>query len=452
LSLRRAIGDTVGQLRSASAHLERYGSRERDVAILALRFHSPSPDVHEGATDFVGRRLREQAEERIGTLGGLTSDGPGPFLAVFEGPDARSRCSAAVEAARAILDDASVGAGDSGGPRLDVSAGVSAGLARVGSVRTQGESESRWMYGATGDPVERASSLVSVARAREVVVTREVASAVRGRFVLLPSGDGRYQVLEPSGPDASELRAGVTRRRVKTIFVSDIVGSTRTLERVGDRVGGELLAAHERVAREELVVFGGDELSTAGDSFLAAFDSAAGAVRYAFVLIDRIAELGLAIRVGIHTGELEEVDGRSRGIALHVASRIVDRATPGEILVSTTTRELAAGAGLRFLDRGEHALKGVSEPRRLFAVQDGPGGPEVPPASPTRTDALPAGLTAREVDVLRLVAVGLSDAQVAEQLVVSVRTVNAHLRSIYRKTGVHSRAAAGRFAEDNGLL
>jgi DNA-binding NarL/FixJ family response regulator len=133
-----------------------------------------------------------------------------------------------------------------------------------------------------------------------------------------------------------------------------------------------------------------------------------------------------------------------------VASRIAARAAAGEILVSATTRELAAGAGLVFVDRGTHTLKGVSVPRQLFAV--------VESHAPAPVDAsyadgpLPAGLTAREVDVLRLVAVGLSDAEVATQLFLSVRTINAHLRSIYRKLGVRSRAAAGRFAEENGLL
>jgi DNA-binding NarL/FixJ family response regulator len=113
---------------------------------------------------------------------------------------------------------------------------------------------------------------------------------------------------------------------------------------------------------------------------------------------------------------------------------------------------------LAFADRGDHLLKGLSEPRRLFAALEErtghaptPGArPEVEPEA--HVTSLPAGLTARELDVLRLVAVGLSDAQVAARLYLSVRTVNAHLRSIYRKAEVHSRAAAGRFAEENGLL
>jgi DNA-binding NarL/FixJ family response regulator len=158
----------------------------------------------------------------------------------------------------------------------------------------------------------------------------------------------------------------------------------------------------------------------------------------------------------MHTGEVEQVEGRARGITVHISSRIVELAGPNELLVSTTTRELAAGSGLVFVDRGEHALKGVRQPRHLFAVVATAPDQTVLGPSPARSDAsqrtYPAGLTGREVDVLRLVAVGLSDAETAERLFLSVRTVNAHLRSIYRKLGIRSRAAAGRFAEENGLL
>ncbi len=206
------------------------------------------------------------------------------------------------------------------------------------------------------------------------------------------------------------------------------------------------------MTRAELVVHGGKEINAVGDGFLAAFESPASAIRCAFSVHDRVRELGLVIRAGAHTGELETVDGTARGIAMHVASRIAGRAAPGEVLVSSTTRELAAGAGLTFFDRGEHHLKGLSDPRQLFAAK--PATESTPSSEVSATDAesFPVGLTAREVDVLRLVAVGLSDAQVAEQLFLSVRTVNAHLRSVYRKAGVSSRAAAGRFADEHGLL
>jgi DNA-binding NarL/FixJ family response regulator len=119
------------------------------------------------------------------------------------------------------------------------------------------------------------------------------------------------------------------------------------------------------------------------------------------------------------------------------------------VLVSATTRELAAGSGLVFTDRAEHVLEGLAEPRHLYAAIAAPAPSPEEDAAPTE---LPAHLTARELDVLRLVAAGLSDAEAAGQLYLSVRTVNAHLRSIYRKLGVRSRAAAGRVAEEKGLL
>ena len=147
---------------------------------------------------------------------------------------------------------------------------------------------------------------------------------------------------------------------------------------------------------------------------------------------------------------------RRESIAAHSES--------GEILVSATTRELAAGAGLVFTDRGEHALEGVSEPRRLYAARRAgdracpcaraaelrtrPGIADHPPV----LTEYPAGLTAREVDVLRLVAIGLSDAEVAERSSSASAPSTRTCAPIYRKLGVRSRAAAGRFAEENGLL
>jgi DNA-binding NarL/FixJ family response regulator len=175
------------------------------------------------------------------------------------------------------------------------------------------------------------------------------------------------------------------------------------------------------------------------------FDSPARAIRCALAVIDSVAGLGLTIRAGIHTGEVEHFGGTVHGIAVNVATRIAARAGSSEVLVSATARELAAGSGLVFTDRGEHTLDGVAEPRHLYAA----GATQPPEAAAAE---YPAGLTAREVEVLRLVALGLTDAEAAERLFLSVRTVNAHLRSIYRKLDVSSRAAAGRFAAENGLL
>jgi DNA-binding NarL/FixJ family response regulator len=453
LAFKRAIDDTVDELRSTRAHLERYGRGTRDVAVLAVDWRLRDASLPDEAVAFIVRRHRTAAEERIGALGGLSSDAEAsPLVAVFDGPDARARALAALEAARAIQDHAPRG---DASPEVSTSAAISVGRAEVGSTRATTPGAPRWVFGAEGEPVARASALVHAAPAGEVLVADDVAVLISDRFTLAPVGDGAYRLLTATAGAEDDDRAllSPSDRRVRTILMTDLVDSTQTVEQLGDRAWGEVVAEHEHVTRAEITLFGGEELDTTGDGFLVAFESAARAIRCALALLDRLTELGLTIRAGIHTGEVEDVGGRARGIALHIASRIGARANPGEILVTATTRELAAGAGLTFADRGEHLLKGVSEPRRLFAAADPaavrPGGVA---RSTGAAGEYPARLTAREVEVLRLVAVGHSDAEVAEQLVLSVRTVNAHLRSIYRKVGVHSRAAAGRFAQENDLL
>jgi DNA-binding NarL/FixJ family response regulator len=451
LRLKRAIDETVGELRSTSDHLERFGRQEREVAVLAIDWRLSDASLPEEAVGFVGRSRRAAAEERIRALGGLPSEGESSLLiAVFDGPDLRTRSLAALEAALAVLADCSEAEADAG--EVTTSAAISVGDALVGSTRLSEGGDSRWVFGAEGETVERATFLAQAAGAASVTVSGEAAAALSDQYTLDPAGDGAYRVVAPgSGEDEADPARAHSERRIRTILVTDIVDSTRTVERIGDSAWAELVAAHEEVIREELVLFGGEEIDTTGDGFIASFDGPARAVRGALAVRDRVAALGLTIRAGIHTGEVEVVDGYARGIALHVATRIAGLAGSAEVLVSSTTRELAAGSGLVFADRGEHALRGVSEPRRLYApVLEQPQRPERAGA----TDGVehPAGLTAREVDVLRLVAVGLSDAEAAKELHVSVRTVNAHLRSIYRKAGVRSRAAAGRFAEENGLL
>jgi DNA-binding NarL/FixJ family response regulator len=451
LAFKQAIDDTVDELRSTSAHLERYGRGTRDVGVLAVDWRLRDASLPDEAVAFIVRRHRTAAEERIGALGGLSTEAEAtPLVAVFDGPDARARALAALEAGRAIQDDVPT---NDASPEVITSAAISVGRAEVGSTRVTSPGAPRWVFGAEGEPVDRASALVRAAPAGEVLVADDVAALISDRFTLAPVGDRAYRLLTATAGDDDRALLSASDRRVRTILMTDLVDSTQTVEHLGDRAWGEVVAEHERVTRAEITLFGGEELDTTGDGFLVAFESAARAIRCALALLDRLTELGLTIRAGIHTGEVEDVGGRARGIALHIASRIGARANPGEILVSATTHELAAGAGLTFGDRGEHLLKGVSEPRRLFAAADpGAARPGRAARSTGPAGEYPARLTAREVDVLRLVAVGLSDAEVAEQLVVSVRTVNAHLRSIYRKVGVHSRAAAGRFAEENDLL
>jgi DNA-binding NarL/FixJ family response regulator len=461
LKLKHVIDETVAELRSTSAHLDRYGRQERDVAVLAVDLWLRAPGLPEDAVGFVGRRDRELAEKQIRALGGvLSEDDSGPLVAVFDGPDPATRSSEAVAAALVVVGELPQNAGTGAEARVAVSAAVSVGTARVGSTRVRHGGESRWVYGAEGESVERAAELARAASGRTVVVSADAAALVSDRFELESAGDGAYRVLAPiTGADAAGTTAPREKRRIRTILITGIVGSTKTAERIGDRAWSQLLASHERATRAELVPHGGEEIDTRGDGFLVFFDTPERAIRCALAVIERVAALGFAIRAGIHTGEVEHTGESARGIAVNMTSRIAARAGSDEVLVSATTRELAAGSGLAFTDRGEHVLTGVSERKRLYAAIDERAHrlaavERWSGTAQTSDDAAeyPEGLTAREVDVLRLVAAGLTDAEAAERLFVSVRTVNAHLRSIYRKLGVTSRAAAGRFAAENDLL
>ncbi|HJS25595.1 MAG TPA: adenylate/guanylate cyclase domain-containing protein, partial [Actinomycetota bacterium] len=166
-------------------------------------------------------------------------------------------------------------------------------------------------------------------------------------------------------------RSGEQDRMLATILVTDIVDSTARASAMGDRVWREVLERHHELVRRELERFRGTEIDTAGDGFLATFDGPARAIRCAVAVRDGVRSLGLEIRAGLHTGEVELVSDGVRGIAVHTGARVAGEAGPGEILVSSTVKDLVAGAGIAFEDRGAHALKGVPEAWRLFQVTDG---------------------------------------------------------------------------------
>jgi class 3 adenylate cyclase len=161
-------------------------------------------------------------------------------------------------------------------------------------------------------------------------------------------------------------------RMLATIVFSDIVDSTAVLERLGDHAWANLLHEHNQRIRAVIDRYRGREITTTGDGFLALFDSAAKAANAALLMSSSIAELGLGIRLGIHTGEVEIVGGQARGVAVHAAARVAALATAGEVLVSGTTRDLLEGSGLSFEDRGLHELKGLSGTRPIFALRKSP--------------------------------------------------------------------------------
>jgi len=153
------------------------------------------------------------------------------------------------------------------------------------------------------------------------------------------------------------------------VMFTDIVDSTGTATRLGDKRWERLLAQHDEVVRSALRRFRGREVETTGDGFLATFDGPARAIRAAAAAHHELAEHGLRIRVGLHTGECELVDGHVRGIAVHIAARVLAQAQAGEILCSRTVKDLVAGAGFRFTDRGTHRLKGVADEWQLFGAE-----------------------------------------------------------------------------------
>jgi class 3 adenylate cyclase len=166
-----------------------------------------------------------------------------------------------------------------------------------------------------------------------------------------------------------ERRMHETDRVLATVMFTDIVGSTQRASELGDARWRELLGNWYTVMRKELTAFRGREVGTAGDGLLATFDGPARAIRCASSIRERVHALGLQVRTGLHTGECEFAGDDVIGIAVHIGARVASVAAPDEVLVSSTVKDLVAGSGLKFADRGAHSLKGVPDEWRLFAVQ-----------------------------------------------------------------------------------
>jgi pimeloyl-ACP methyl ester carboxylesterase len=160
-------------------------------------------------------------------------------------------------------------------------------------------------------------------------------------------------------------------RALATVLFTDIVGSTAKAAEIGDRRWRELLEEHHGLIRRQLVRFRGRELDTAGDGFFASFDGPARAIRCACAVTEAVRDLGLEVRAGLHTGECELLDDKVGGIAVHIGARVAREARAGEVLVSSTVKDLVAGSGLEFEERGAAELKGVPGEWRLFAVARG---------------------------------------------------------------------------------
>src|SRR5688500_14877528 len=206
--------------------------------------------------------------------------------------------------------------------------------------------------------------------------SRYIASKVPGaRFVELEGGDNMFSVGDSEAVlgEIEEFLTGTRHERepdrmLATVLFTDICDSTRRAAEMGDRGWRFLLERHDALFRQALARHRGREVKRTGDGFLATFDGPARAIRCAASVAEAMGSLGLQVRAGLHTGELEVMDGDLGGLAVHIASRVMGHAGPNEVLVSGTVKDLVVGSGIDFEDRGERELRGVPGEWRLYAV------------------------------------------------------------------------------------
>ena len=208
---------------------------------------------------------------------------------------------------------------------------------------------------------------------------RYIAERIPGaKFVELPGNDhlpwvgNQEDILDEVEAFITGVRpAPEPDRMLATVLFTDIVGSTERASSLGDHKWRDVLEQHHASVRRELARFRGQEITTTGDGFLATFDGPARAVRCAVAIRDRLRESGLEVRAGVHTGECERMGDNIGGVAVHIGSRVAGLAGAGEVLASSTVKDLVSGSGIVFEDRGAHALKGIPGEWRLFRVASG---------------------------------------------------------------------------------
>ena len=352
----RAVLDTVGSERAALLGYSEGGPMcilfaatypERTSALVLYGTYAkrrdPDDDYPWAATWEERQAYADQVEREWGTEADLGTMAPNADDAMVRWWRARARASASPGAAKALILMNS---------QIDVRGVLSSLRVPTLVLHRRGDHDSRLDEGS--------------------YIAEHIPGA---RFVELEGEDhvpsiDSDQILDEVEEFLTGARRGPEPDRVlATVLFTDIVGSTERASELGDRRWRELLERHQAVVRRELERFWGREIDTAGDGFLATFDGPARAVRCARAIGNGVRGLGIEVRAGLHTGECEVLGDKVAGVAVHTGARVAGAARPGEVLVSNTVRDLVAGSGIQFEDRGEHELKGVGS-WRLYSVVD----------------------------------------------------------------------------------
>ncbi len=387
LRTKQAVDETVGELASAAEQLEGMGSWHEQSAVVAVELRSdqaPVSDSPDAAHEYLLSRYRTAVRGVLERFGGqlMALDGDHE-LAVLRVSGGGPNPAAAVEAAIAVRTEVEVLNRTNQVEPLYPAIAVHMGEVSMEPRRVSQDGAMHWTLGTTGVVCDQAFLMVAEAGGGEVLASAAVLSGLRGRYHTEPvetSDPGLREVAPERVLEAASggERATATRadeaphrqvRMLATILVSDLVGSTEIAVQLGDRAWTDALEGHYRLVRSTFVQFDGEEISTSGDGFLALFDGPAKAIRAGLTIADKSAEIGLPVRIGIHTGELERTGASEvQGIAVHLAARVSAEADGGEVLVSSTTRDAVAGSGLSFEDKGERTLKGIDGPRHVYLV------------------------------------------------------------------------------------
>jgi len=250
------------------------------------------------------------------------------------------------------------------------------------------------------------------------------------------------------------LAAPSSSRVLATLMFTGIVGAATTAVQQGEQAWAEILAAYDEIVRDRIALFRGREAKKAIGGSIATFDGPARAIQCACAIIEDAQELGISVRIGLHAGECEIIGGEIRGVAVQVAERVFDRAVPGEVLVSSTVKDLVAGSGIAFEELEGRLLTGPERGWRLHRVVIGTLATRVkrPARAREDTERSPALLSPREREVVVQIASGLSNRQIAEELTISPATVERHVSNILIKLDFQSRAQVAAWAVRQDLL